>query len=164
MRAIQVGGILALLVGAAAGFAQEKKAEPCGMAGIICPKEGKCAGECRMICDRAGATLKAVRAKAVEKMEAKFGSKCECTAGACTAAGCPGCDMVKTKVFIPLMKERVQARMKDFKKDVSHAVKDKEGKSRSVKCTFLKGDACAPCVDDLSDAVLKKLQELFSQK
>jgi len=164
MKAIQVGGILALLVGAAAGFQQEKKAEPCGMSGIICPKDGKCSGECRTICDRAGATLKAVRAKAVEKMVEKFGSKCECTAGECAAEGCQGCDLVKTKVLTPLMKERVQARMKESKKDVQHAVKDKDGKSREVKCTFLKGDVCAPCVESMSDAVLTKLQELMSKK
>jgi hypothetical protein len=164
MKAIRLGGFLAVLVGAAAGFAQEKKSEPCGMAGIFCPKDGKCAGECRTICDRAGATLKAVRAKAVEKTEAKFGSKCECTSGECGADGCPGCEMVKTKIFIPLMKERVGARMKDFKKDVMHAVKDREGKPQTAKCTFLKGDVCGPCVDEMSDAVLKKLQEFATRK
>ena len=63
MRLWPLGGVLVLLIGVAA--AQDKgtakKAVKCGMAGLCCPKEGKCEGECRTICDRAGETLTAAR-------------------------------------------------------------------------------------------------------
>src|SRR5258705_9838900 len=74
MKLWQLGGIVALLVGvgAAQERAQEKKAEKCSMAGICCPKDGKCTGECRAICDRAGETLKAARKMAGDKMQAKY--------------------------------------------------------------------------------------------
>jgi hypothetical protein len=164
MKALALGGILALLAGVAA--AQEKgretKPEKCGMAGICCPKEGKCEGECRTICDRAGETLASARTRAGEKMKKQMGSKCECTAGECTAAGCEGCEMVKTKVFVPLMKERISARFKDWKKEITHTVKAKDGKVTTVKCTFLKGGLCDPCAEALADDILKKLQEMFS--
>ena len=152
------------LVGVAA--VQEKgrdpKPEKCGMAGICCPKEGKCAGDCRTICDRAGETLASARTRAGEKMQKVMGSKCECTAGECKAAGCDGCTMVKSKVLVPLMKDRVTARMKDWKKEITHAVKATDGKTSTVKCTFLKGALCEPCADALADDILKKLQEMFS--
>ena len=164
MRTWQLGGIVALLLGVAA--AQEKgretKAEKCGMSGMVCPKEGKCEGECRTICDRAGATLASARKIAGEKMKKQMGSKCECTAGECSSAGCEGCDLVKSKVFTPLMKDRVSARFKDWKKEIAHTVKAKDGKTSQVKCTFLKGAVCEPCADALADDILKKLQELFS--
>lgn len=161
-----VAGFLALLIGVAAvqDKGREKKPEKCGMAGMVCPKEGKCEGECRTICDRAGETLAAARKKAGEKMKKELGSKCECTAGECSAAGCEGCDLVKTKVFTPLMKERVAARFKEWKKDLLHTVKGKDGKSSPVKCTFLKGALCEPCAETLSDDILKKLRELFSEQ
>ena len=108
-------------------------------------------------------TLAAARKKAGEKMKKELGSKCECTAGECSAAGCEGCDLVKTKVFTPLMKERVAARFKEWKKDLLHTVKGKDGKSTQVKCTFLKGALCEPCAETLSDDILKKLRELFSE-
>jgi hypothetical protein len=163
MKAWQLGGIMALLVGVAAGAPQDKpKAEKCGSAGVCCPKEGKCQGDCRTICDRAGETLTSSRKKAGERMVKIMGSKCPCTAGECSAAGCEGCDLVRSKVFVPLMKERITARIKDWKKDVFHAVKAKDGKTAQVKCTFLKGDVCEPCTDSLADDILKKLQELFS--
>ena len=164
MKAWQLGGIMALLVGVAA--AQEKgtqaKAEKCGMAGMCCPKEGKCAGDCRTICDRAAETLTSARTRAGEKMVKLMGSKCECTAGECKSDGCDGCSMVKSKVFVPLMKERIAARMKDWKKDITHTVKAKDGKTTAAKCTFLKGALCDPCAESLSDDILKKLQEMFS--
>ncbi|HTF58184.1 MAG TPA: hypothetical protein VK661_13215 [Planctomycetota bacterium] len=166
MRLWQLGGIVALLVGvgAAQERAQEKKAEKCSMAGICCPKDGKCTGECRAICDRAGETLKAARKLAGEKMQAKYNFKCECTAGECATEGCEGCSMIRTKIFAPLMKERVGARMKDWKKEITHAVKGKDGRTETVKCTFLKGAPCDSCVDTLSDDILKKLQAFTEEQ
>jgi hypothetical protein len=163
MKAWHMGGILALLVGVAA--VQEKgtaKAVKCGMSGICCPKEGKCEGECRTVCDRAGETLASARKIAGEKMKKQIGSKCECTAGECSAAGCEGCEMVNSKVFVPLMKARVSARFKEWKKEITHAVKTKDGRTTQVKCTFLKGALCETCADSLADDILKKLQEMFS--
>ncbi len=164
MKLLQLGGVLALLVGVGAVQEKGREAKPaaCGMAGICCPKEGKCEGECRSICDRAGETLAAARKLAGEKMKKQMGSKCECTAGECSAAGCEGCDLVKSKVFTPIMKERISARFKDWKKEITHSVKAKDGKTSAVKCTFLKGALCGPCADTLSDDILKKLTELFS--
>jgi hypothetical protein len=158
-------GLAALLVGVAA--VQEKgnvKSGPCGAAGYCCPKEGKCEGECRTICDRAGETLKSARKKAGEKMVKILGSKCDCTAGDCSESGCEGCDLVKTKVLAPLLKDRVTARFKDWKREITHAVKSKDGKTSQVACTFLKGPLCEPCADSLADDILKKLQEMFSGK
>lgn len=166
MKAWHLGGVVALLVGVAA--AQEKgreaKPEKCGVAGICCPKEGKCEGECRTICDRAGETLASARKTAGEKMKKVMGTKCECTAGECKAAGCEGCELVRSKVFVPLMKTRVSARFKDWKKEITHTVKAKDGKTSQVKCTFLKGALCEPCAEALADDILKKLQELFSEQ
>ena len=157
-------GMLALLAGGAAAqeTAKDAKAEKCSMAGICCPKEGKCEGECRTICTRAGETLAAARKRAGEKMVKAMGQKCDCTAGDCTTEGCEGCPMVKSKVLHPLIKERVAARFKDWKKDLTHTVKAKDGKTSTVKCTFLKGALCETCADTLADDILKKLQALFS--
>jgi len=164
MKTWPLGGVLALLVGIAAvqEKGRETKPEKCGMAGICCPKEGKCGGDCRTLCDRAGETLTSARKIAGEKMKKEMGQKCECTAGECSAAGCEGCELVKTKVFAPLMKDKISARMKEWKKEITHAVKAKDGKTTSVKCTFLKGALCEPCADALADDILKKLTELFS--
>ena len=120
MKLWQLGGIAALMVVGVAAVQEkgkETKAATCGMTGICCPKEGKCEGDCRTICDRAGETLATARKRAGDKMQKVMGSKCECTAGGCTAAGCEGCDLVKSKVLIPLMKERISVRFKDWKKE-----------------------------------------------
>ena len=93
-----------------------------------------------------------------------MGGKCECTAGECTTAACEGCELVKTKVLAPLIKDRVSARFKDWKKDVTHSIKAKDGKTSTAKCTFLKGALCEPCADTLADDIVKKLQEVFGQK
>lgn len=166
MKLLAWGGVLALLVGIAAvqDKGRESKSEKCGMSGICCPKEGKCEKDCRTICDRAGETLAAARKKAGDKMQKEMGGKCECTAGECAAAGCEGCDLVKSKVFVPLMKERISARVKDWKKEIVHAVKSKDGKTSQAKCTFLKAGLCEPCADVLADDILKKLRDLFSGK
>jgi hypothetical protein len=156
--------VLALLVGVAAVQEKTQEKKKCGMAGLVCPKEGKCEGECRTICDRAGETLTAARKLAGVKMKKEIGQTCECTAGSCSASGCEGCDYLKTKVFTPLMKDRVSARMKDWKKDVMHAVKAKDGKTSQAKCTFLKGALCEPCADTLSDDILKKLRDMMSDQ
>jgi hypothetical protein len=167
MKLWQLGGIAALMVvgvAAAQEKGKETKAATCGMAGFCCPKEGKCEGECRTICDRAGETLATARKRAGDKMQKVMGSKCECTAGGCKEAGCEGCDLVKSKVLTPLMKERISARFKDWKKEITHAVKGRDGKTATVKCTFLKGALCETCTDTLADDILKKLQETFGQK
>lgn len=137
--------------------------EQCGMQGILCPKEGKCEGKCREICDKAAETLKAVRARVVELMKKECGGECPCTAGKCEADGCGSCDTVKTKVFAPILKERVTARFKEFGKKVSHTVAE-NGKSKEVECTFLTGATCSVCVNDMADASWKKMKELFSKK
>ncbi|HZN60807.1 MAG TPA: hypothetical protein VFC90_00245 [Planctomycetota bacterium] len=166
MKVLHVAGIAALLLGVAAAQEKGRETKPakCGMTGICCPKEGKCEGECRTICDRAGETLASARKIAGEKMKKAMGSKCECTAGECSAAGCEGCELVMSKVLAPLMKDRISARFKDWKKEITHAVKAKDGKASTVKCTFLKGALCDPCADALSDDILKKLQDVFGQK
>ncbi len=163
MKAIWAIVVAASLSGAVA--AQDaKKSDCCGAQGLMCPKDGKCEGTCREICDKVGATLKAVRARVGEMMQKEVGQKCQCCAGECTGEGCSTCDTVKTKVFAPLMKEKVNARFKDFNKEVSHKVKGDNGKENDVKCTFLKGDTCKVCVNDMADVSWKKLKEMFAEK
>ncbi len=165
MRVATVAAALALAWGVAvAQDKQDGKKDCCGASGLICPKDGKCEGTCREICNKVGETLKAVRAKVIEKMKKECNCECPCTAGTCSAEGCESCATVKSQVFAPLFKDKVNARFKDWKKDVKHSVKGDDGKAKDVTCTFLKGDLCKACVDDLADASWKKLSELFGEK
>jgi hypothetical protein len=160
-----IGMVLALVVGAAMSFAQDaKKDDCCGAKGILCPKDGRCEAKCREICDRVGATMKAVRARVGEIMQKEVGAKCECSSGDCCADHCGTCDAVKSKVFVPIMKEKVTARFKEIKKDVLHKVKGDDGKESEVKCTFLTGDTCKSCVEDQAQVAWTKLKEMFSAK
>ncbi|HEY3225414.1 MAG TPA: hypothetical protein VGK61_00300 [Planctomycetota bacterium] len=54
--------------------------------------------------------------------------------------------------------------IKDWKKEITHAVKGKDGKAETVTCTFLKGALRAPCVESLSDDILKKLQAFIEEQ
>lgn len=140
------------------------KQDGCGAKDLMCPKAGACEGKCKEICDKVGATLKAVRARIGEKMQKELGAKCACTAGECTTADCTICETVKSKIFVPMMKERVSAAFKNLKKDVTHSVKGDDGKVADVTCTFLKGDTCKPCVEEMADAGLAKLKELRAEQ
>ena len=156
--------VVAASLSGAVAAQDAKKDDCCGAQGIICPKDGKCEGKCREICDKVGATLKAVRARVGELMQKEVGQKCQCCAGECKGEACSTCETVVSKVYAPLMKERVNARFKDMKKEIKHTVKGEDGKESDVKCTFLTGDICKVCVNDMADASWKKLKEMFAEK
>ncbi len=150
-----------VMVGAAGfAFAQDAKKDCCGSAEVMCPKDGKCEGVCRQICDRVGETLKAVRARTSEEIgkSAKISEKqSACISGSCTAKGC-GCSQLVAKIFAPALKAKVTKWMEGKDRDVQHASKDAEGKETKVACTFLAEDGkpCPGCVADLGAECVKK--------
>ena len=152
-----ISAVLALLVGAA-----QDKEDVCGAADILCPKKGECKAKCREICDQVGEAYAAVRTRTVELMQKQYGVKCPCTAGECKADGCDNCATVKDKVFVPILKEKVSKRFKEWNKKVVHEV-EKDGKTAKVDCTFLK-KTCDPCIEEMAKASLKKLGDLFGKK
>ncbi len=174
MKSMILAGAVALALAGGAGYAQdgdkkcggcEAGSSDCGMAGILCPKDGKCEGKCKEICTKAAATLKAVRARIGELMKKEVGQQCPCTVGGCCEKECPSCETVKTKIFAPILKDRVNARFtKEGFKEAKHAGKDAEGKATETACTFLSGDTCTPCVNEMADAMWAKMKELFAAK
>lgn len=114
--------------------------DPCPMADILCPQK-ECESEA---CERLGATLKAVRARAIEIMKKECGGECPCTAGACSTSPCPSCAAIKEKVIAPLFKERLAK---------PHA-----------GCTLSSGPVCATCVDEMGAAVCAKIGALVGEK
>ena len=140
-----------------------KKDDCCAAMGICCPKDGKCEGVCRQICNRVGETLKAVRAQTSEQIgkSKKMSEKqSACLSGACSAKGCP-CAQLLPKVFAPALKAKVSAWMEGKDRNLEHEVKDAEGKTAKVACTFLAEDGkpCPGCVEQLTADCVKKLTE-----
>lgn len=142
----------------------EAKANGCPLAGVFCKKDGKCEGKCKEICERGVKALKAVQARVGELMKKEAGCACECTAGSCAEKSCASCDALKTKVFHPILKARAAARFdKEGFKDAKHTVKV-DGKDTETACTFLSGDTCSTCVNEMADAAWAKMKELFASK
>lgn len=135
------------------------KQDCCGAVGILCPKDGKCEGKCREICDNVGATLKSVRARVGEIMKKEVGEACPCASGSCKEAKCGTCTDVVAKIYAPLLKDKVGAWMKSKVKDPKHTVKTDDGKTQEVACTFLSKKPCDVCVNDLANASWTKLKE-----
>jgi hypothetical protein len=165
VKALVVSVGVAVLFGATWSYAQARDAgkdqDKCEMAGVLCSKEGECEGKCREACEQAAVTLHAVRNAVGERMKKEFGDKCPCTSGECTAENCVTCEFVKTKIFAPVLREKVAARLNDGKISLSHFIRVDDGKARDVSCVFLKGEVCTHCVDELVDATWKKANTML---
>lgn len=164
--------VVALVVAGACTLAvaqeQDSKKDCCGAAGILCPKDGKCEGKCREICDEVGRTLKTAQKDLAKLMDKEIGQHCPCMGGECKEDGCSSCATAKD-IYKTILKEKVTARF-SAKKEASHTVKGDDGKTKEVKCTFLRtkgkedGDVCSLCAKEIAEAAWKKLKEMVSKE
>jgi hypothetical protein len=140
--------------------AAQEKAHKCAMAGILCPKEGKCEGKCREICDRAGEAMDALKSKVAASMK-----ECGCPhlGGTCKESGCETCGSLQKTIYVPVLKAKVTARFGEMGKDVQHEV-SVNGKTAKVACTLLTGKLCDPCVDGMKKSALEKIEAMFKEK
>lgn len=99
----------------------------------------------------------AVRAQAIGKITAAGGQLCDCLKGAAPGASCsdPACESLKKTVVMPLLREKVEARLKYWDLEASHTVKA----GTTFPCTFLKGRVCWTCADETAGQILAKLAE-----
>jgi len=63
-----------------------------------------------------------------------------------------------------MLKQRVAERLADLAKDFTHTVSAVNGPSRTVACTFLRGETCPHCADEFAVAVRTRLTELASAR
>jgi len=106
-----------------------------------------------------GAFVQDVRKRVLEKVNSDGGAKCACTKGECTAESCPVCRNIKSTVFDPLLHQRVEARITDLDKEFTHSVVNAFGTTQAVPCTFLRGEPCPICANEMADIVRAKLAE-----
>lgn len=127
---------------------------------LFCGNE-KCDSEpCKIACEKAGQTLKAVGHKLMAMAKKEWGDKCADCCEKSDQKPCPECVEFCKTVVVPMIKERMTARHKDPSKEFKHTVKGDAGKTSEVACTFLSGDTCAPCVQEIADASFPKLKEM----
>ena len=160
-----VPAVLALALGAAALFAQDKpKKEPTSSEKLwnaiheqcCSAKDGKCEGEQKKTCDHVAATFKGGMARTAEKCK-KEGMKCEECAKVKDGGPCEGCRKMIVDAIVPWLKTQASA------KDATHTL-DKGGKKETIKCTLLSGPPCKGCAEDISDAVVKACKEAAKEK
>ena len=164
---------LALAFCAAGLFAQETKQDPkkgcCGgdepnYHAMFCGSEKCDNAKCKDACAKAGAELKAVCAKIQELAKKEWGDKaCECCDKSETKP-CAKCTEFGKTVVVPAVKARLTDHLKDLSKEFKHTVKSADGKSSEVACTFLKGDTCGPCADEIAGDCFAKLKEAKAKK
>lgn len=154
---------LVLLAGAAwiSARAEGSPDNKCELAGMLCTKDGVCEGKCAEVCAQSGKLLTAVRSNLGARMKAQFGESCPCTSGACSEEHCPACEFLKTKVFAPLLREKVASRLTSAPINLTHVARGGDGKLVEAPCTFIKGETCPHCVRELSDATWQKANELL---
>ena len=158
MKLTIVAVAVAALMGGA--VAAQEKAHKCAMAGILCPKEGKCEGKCREICDRAGEAMDALKGRVAASMK---DCGCQHLGGTCKEKSCEPCASLQSGIYVPVLKAKVNARFGEMGKDVQHEVTEK-GKTTRVACTLLTGKLCDPCVDGMKKSALEKIEAMFKEK
>jgi len=149
--------------GCESGSCGQVSDDSCEMAGVLCSKDKGCAGACQTLCQRAYATLKAVKTEVGRLMKEEVGHECACAAGRCSSDDCGNCETLSEKVYKPLIKVSVIRRIKKgLKNQLFHVQKDEEGKESKVACTFLTEDVvCGTCALDLATVVWKNLKEAY---
>jgi hypothetical protein len=152
MKSLLASLVLTLVVAVAPAPAQDaaKKSE-CGMAGLLCPQKGHCEGECRKVCDATGELVLAVRSRIASRMEKEFGQTCACAKDP-SVAPCAVCDFLKTRVVIPVLKERIAIRLEHPEAAPTHP---------AGACTFLKGSPCEGCVEEMTNVLWEKFSVLL---
>lgn len=140
--------LTAILAGSTARAQESDKKSECGMAHFLCPQKGHCEGECRKICDATGELIHSVRAKIVARMEKECGQTCACAKDP-SAPPCAVCEFLKTRVVVPVLKEKIKSHLEHPEAASGHA------------CTFLKGSACEGCASELADVLWEKFRVLL---
>lgn len=99
----------------------------------------------------------AVRAQAIVKITAAGGQLCDCLKGAAPCASCsdPSCETAKKTIIMPLLQQKVEARLKSWDQETAHSVNG----GKTIPCTFLKGKVCWTCADETAGQILAKLAE-----
>jgi hypothetical protein len=165
-NSFHVPAVLVLAFGAAALFAQDKpKKEPTSAEKLwnaiheqcCTPKDGKCEGEQKKVCDHVAATFKAGMTSCGAKCK-KEGLKCEECAKVKDGGPCDKCREMIVKTVAPWLKTQASA------KDATHTVTGKDGKKETIKCTLLTGPPCKGCAEEMSDAVVTACKEANAPK
>jgi hypothetical protein len=151
MKLIGSLAFLALVAGAPLTAQESAKKSECGMAELLCPQKGHCEGECRKVCDATGELVLAVRSKIAARMEKDFGQTCACAKDP-SAAPCAACEFLKVRVVVPVLKEKIKARLEHPEASGSHS---------GSPCTFLKGSPCEGCVEELTNVLYEKFSVLL---
>jgi hypothetical protein len=114
-----------------------------------------------LLFDRIADFKGAVRARAIIRVTASGNPLCECLKGAAAGATCsdPACESFKKTVVMPLLQEKVEARLRNWDRELTHSVKA-GGTESTIPCSFLKGRVCWTCADETAGQICSKLSEL----
>lgn len=147
----------------------DAKQDCCGDAhALFCGNE-KCATDpkCKEVCEKAGATLKAVGVRFMELAKQHWGDKagecCKNEKGEVTQP-CGDCKEFCKTVIVPMIKERIQVRMKDPAREIKHVSSEVYGTVKETPCSFLKGETCATCVEEIAKTSFKQLKKQVEAK
>jgi hypothetical protein len=114
-----------------------------------------------LLFDRIADFKGAVRARAIIRLTEAGRPICECLKGAAPGATCgdAACDSFKKTIVMPMLKRKVEERLKSWDEMTSHSV-NIGGKETTIPCTFLKGRVCWTCADQAAGEICAKLAEL----